>query len=149
MMLIKEVYLTEMEAIRPKEKPSHRCSALIPLPVPQFSAAFLYCALRMAEKGQEAKLYLEKGSHRGKAWAGVEYSHDARIRRHRFPQRWKHVPIPTSHSRVSSGTYGKALIFPQKNIGHDTLLESSSSKLESEDIKILAEGLWKILYHDF
>lgn len=67
MILIKEVYLTDMETMRPKEKPSHRCSALIPLPVPQFSAAFLYYALGMTEKGLEAKLYLEKGSHRGKA----------------------------------------------------------------------------------
>lgn len=68
MILIKEVCMTVMEAMRPKEKPSHNCFAVIPLFVPQLSAAFLGCALEddREEVGGKA-ISAEKSSHRGKS----------------------------------------------------------------------------------
>lgn len=60
MILIKEVCMTAVEAMRPKEKPSHNCFAVIPLFVPQLSAAFLSCALGNDREELEAKLYLQR-----------------------------------------------------------------------------------------
>lgn len=68
MILIKEVCMTVMEAMRPKEKPSHNCFAVIPLFVPQLSAAFLGCALGNDREGVGGKaVAAEKSSHRGKS----------------------------------------------------------------------------------
>lgn len=57
MFLVKEGCLTEMEAMRPKEKTSHKYSAVIHSLFSNFQQLFCTMLWRMTEKGLEAKLY--------------------------------------------------------------------------------------------
>lgn len=94
MIFVEQARLTKMEAKRPKEKPTHRSSAVTPVLVPQFSAALLYCALGK-ERELEVKLY-EQGEAitEAKPWAGIECSHGAGTGGRSSPQRGDRVPIP-------------------------------------------------------
>lgn len=98
MIFVEQARLTKMEAKRPKEKPTHRSSAVTPVLVPQFSAALLYCALGK-ERELDVKLY-EQGEAitQAKPWAGIECSHGAGTGGRSSPQSGDRVPhSPTPH----------------------------------------------------